>query len=154
MKRVVDVAVRHPHYSVDTAILESIIHTLDAWEAFSIPAGELSIALTSGPELARLHAHFLNNMSPTDVITFLGDTDADFAGEICLSIDQAVLEAALRDGCAERECVLYLVHGWLHLAGLDDLHAAARATMRTAEAAALEYLKSRNVQVTGWLRKR
>jgi probable rRNA maturation factor len=39
-----------------------------------------------------------------------------------------------------RELSLYLVHGWLHLAGYDDRKDSDRAKMREAEQKALEIL--------------
>ena len=38
------------------------------------------------------------------------------------------------------ELLLYIVHGWLHLAGYDDLQPAKKRIMRRAEARALKIL--------------
>ncbi|NQY32165.1 MAG: rRNA maturation RNase YbeY, partial [Coraliomargarita sp.] len=40
-----------------------------------------------------------------------------------------------------QELSLYLIHGWLHLAGYDDRNDEDRAAMRTAEGIALEIAK-------------
>ena len=39
-----------------------------------------------------------------------------------------------------REIALYLVHGWLHLAGYDDGNPASRRAIRRAEARAMRLL--------------
>jgi probable rRNA maturation factor len=97
------------------------------------PPGELSLAFLADDALAALHEKFLDDPAPTDVITFPGDPDAELAGEICVSVDRAAAEATRRRRPFARELTLYLVHGWLHLAGLDDLTPAGRRAMRRGE---------------------
>ena len=46
---------------------------------------------------------------------------------------------ALQDTFAT-ELTLYVVHGWLHLAGYDDLQPAKKRKMRAAEARAMKLL--------------
>ena len=69
----------------------------------------------------------------TDVITFPGDSEDGLAGEICVSVNRAEAEAAARGEPLARELTLYLVHGWLHLVGFDDVEDADRRAMRQAE---------------------
>jgi probable rRNA maturation factor len=104
------------------------------------PAGELSVAFLSDPALARLHGQFLGDPSATDVITFAGDGAAGTAGEICVSVDAAVRHAGRAGPRLSAEITLYLVHGWLHLAGYDDRGAVAKRSMRRAEARAMRLL--------------
>jgi len=80
-----------------------------------------------------LHARFFDDPAPTDVITFPGDLELSAAGEICVCADLAQDYAAQHDGDFARELALYLLHGYLHLAGYDDRQPAARARMRRAE---------------------
>lgn len=117
-----------------------IVHHLDQRPGPHAPEGELSIAFLGPRAHARLHADFLGDPSPTDVITFPGDPAAGFAGEICLSPARAAELAADQGTPFARELLLYLIHGYLHLAGLDDRTPAARRAMRHAEAAALRDL--------------
>lgn len=113
------------------------------------PAGELSLVFLTDPALAQIHADFMDDPSATDVITFEGDSTAGLAGEICVSADTAlayVADAQPRATRAERaaafsaELTLYVVHGWLHLAGYDDLRPAKKRRMRAAEARAMKLL--------------
>lgn len=90
--------------------------------------------------MAALHARFLGDPSPTDVITFPGDPLADTAGEICVCADVARDYAAAHGHEFARELALYLVHGYLHLAGEDDTTAGARRRMRAAEKVAMAVL--------------
>ena len=96
-------------------------------------AGELSLAFLSDAELASIHANFLADPTPTDVITFPGEAAEGLAGEICVSVERAEMEAVARDELFARELTLYLVHGWLHLVGFDDMEDADRLLMREAE---------------------
>jgi probable rRNA maturation factor len=118
------------------------------------PAGELSIVFLSDPALAQIHADFMDDPTATDVITFEGDPMAELAGEICVSADTALrfvegsrprepLPArtqALQNSFAT-ELTLYVVHGWLHLSGYDDLQPAKKRRMRAAEKRAMALLQ-------------
>lgn len=65
-----------------------------------------------------------------------------FAGEICVCVDQALRSAAELKNAPADELLLYLVHGWLHLAGFDDISESDRAAMRAAEQTALSVLRA------------
>jgi len=133
---------RHPRLRLDRRALAAAIDVLDAHgEKFrgGCPPGELSVVFLTDPALARLHADFLADPSPTDVITFEGNPALGVAGEICVSADAARRQAA-RPGAFPAELMLYVIHGWLHLAGYDDLQPAKKRVMRRAEARALGLL--------------
>lgn len=104
------------------------------------PPGELSIVFLRDEELAQIHADFMNDPSATDVITFEGDATAGLAGEICVSADTAATYVRETGGDFAEELTLYVVHGWLHLAGYDDLQPARKRRMRAAEQRALALL--------------
>ncbi len=141
--RPLDVALRHPRLRLDRKALAAAISLLDA-EAASYrggcPPGRLSVAFLADRELARLHGDFLGDPSPTDVITFPGAPGAELAGEICVSVDAAARRAGRSARRLSGELLLYVVHGWLHLAGFDDRQAPARRSMRRAEARAIRLL--------------
>lgn len=108
--------------------------------------GELSLVFLTDPALARVHADFMDDPTATDVITFEGDASAGLAGEICVSADTAAAYVRTRPARARgpdafaAELALYVVHGWLHLAGYDDLRPARKRRMRAAEARAMKLL--------------
>lgn len=108
----------------------------------AVPAGELSLVFLDDPSLAELHGRFLNDPSTTDVITFEGDENFGTAGEVCVSVDTAWRVASENAHAFSDELTLYVVHGWLHLAGYDDLQPAKKRRMRVAERRALSLLKS------------
>lgn len=71
-------------------------------------------------ELLTLNKTYLNAKYHTDVITFLGKKLFNFAGEICISIDYAKYFSNKYNISFSEEITRYLIHGWLHLAGLKD----------------------------------
>ncbi len=157
--RSVAIANRHPRLKIDRRAITQAIHTLDAHHASLAAPGsvlgneaELSLVFMTDRALAKLHADFLDDPSITDVITFEGDAMHGSAGEICVSADAArrhlgVTTTAARRGPAKTahafsaELTLYVVHGWLHLAGYDDLQPAKKRVMRRAEARAMTLLR-------------
>ncbi|MFI5338000.1 MAG: rRNA maturation RNase YbeY [Opitutales bacterium] len=153
------VAIRnaHPQLQVPRAAVRRAIALLDARaDRFGggCPAGELSLVFLTDAALARIHADFMADPSPTDVITFAGDPAAGLAGEVCVSVDTAARYVGLPRAAARpsratdrqakfaSELTLYLVHGWLHLAGYDDLAPAKKRRMRAAEKRALALLRA------------
>lgn len=150
--RPVAVSNRHPRLRLDRRAVCRLIATLDAAQAsFAIrrPAflvGELSVAFLTDAALARLHADFLGDPATTDVITFEGRPEFGLAGEICVSADTAARFARDHGRDFSAELTLYVVHGWLHLAGYDDLEPAKKRVMRRAEARALRLVARNGVQ--------
>lgn len=144
-------------FSVDEAEISEILNFLSGNAPWEFPAGTLSVAFFGDDEICRMHEEFLGDPSKTDVITFPGDEvfsaprartgapraddDSAFAGEICVCVDQAQRMARELGVAPADELLLYLVHGWLHLAGLDDIEDADRAEMRAAETTALALLR-------------
>ncbi|MFO1448543.1 MAG: rRNA maturation RNase YbeY [Opitutaceae bacterium] len=108
----------------------------------AVPAGELSLVFLTDPALAALHAQFLDDPSCTDVITFEGSELDGSAGEVCVSVDTAWAYARDHGRSFAEELTLYLVHGWLHLAGYDDLQPQKKRRMRAAEARAMALLQA------------
>jgi probable rRNA maturation factor len=121
--------------------------TVDLFEAlmesgkFPIGDGELSIAFVDDATIARIHADFMDDPSPTDVITFPAEPSMESAGEIIVSVDHAHARARELGETFSRELSLYLIHGWLHLAGFDDRNEEDRSEMRAAEQVALDLLQ-------------
>jgi probable rRNA maturation factor len=122
--------------------LLSSIRSSQSTIAPACPPGELSLVFLTDPALAQLHADFMDDPSATDVITFEGDPSAELAGEICVSADTAHAYAREHRRDFATELTLYLVHGWLHLAGYDDLRPAKKRRMRAAEARAMKILSA------------
>ncbi|HXN35628.1 MAG TPA: rRNA maturation RNase YbeY [Opitutaceae bacterium] len=141
--RPLHVAVRHRRLRVSGRSVGAAVRLLDSGARSFLggcPPGELSLAFLTDGALAALHGRYLADFSRTDVITFAGDPAHGTAGEICISVDAAARHAARVGADLSREITLYMVHGWLHLAGYDDRGPASRRRMRRAEARAMRLL--------------
>jgi probable rRNA maturation factor len=136
--------------------LTQLFRLLDTHPREKIPPGTLSIAFLDDATLCHLHQQYLNDPTPTDVITFPADpadpaAGPPHAGEICISIPQARRAAPLHGNTTAQEILLYLVHGWLHLAGHTDHTPATRRAMRQAEQRALAHLHNAGFRApAGW----
>ena len=96
----------------------------------------LSVAIVDDATIASLHERFLDDPSPTDVLTFdLRDDEDDSAieGEIVVSADTARRQGGSYGRPPHEEVLRYVIHGVLHLTGLDDGTAAQRKRMRREE---------------------
>jgi probable rRNA maturation factor len=143
---------RHSGLRLDRRAVTRMIHALDDNSArirvlkSDFLGGELSVVFLTDLALARLHGQFLADPSVTDVITFEGEPTFGNAGEVCVSADAAARQVGRTSGKAgeanySRELALYIVHGWLHLAGYDDLTPEKKRAMRRAESRAMSVLR-------------
>ena len=99
-----------------------------------IEAAEISVAVVDDAAIAKLHAKFLDDPEPTDVLSFLLDaSDGRLEGEIVVSADTARAVAPRFKATAEDELLRYVIHGALHLVGYDDTTPRKRAVMRKHE---------------------
>jgi probable rRNA maturation factor len=108
----------------------------------AVAPGELSVTFLTDPALAKLHADYLDDPSTTDVITFEGDESLGHAGDICVSVDTALAYAEKHGVPFAEELLRYVIHGWLHLAGYDDLEPRKKRRLRAAEERALKLLRA------------
>ena len=147
-ERDVSIANRHPRLRFNRHTVTQVITLLDANASTlaltksEVPAGELSIVFLTDAAIAKLHGAFLYDPTTTDVITFEGNPTLGTAGEICVSADTAATYAKAHGHDFSTELTLYLIHGWLHLAGHDDLVPAKKRAMRRAETRAMRVLQS------------
>ena len=144
MTREVAITNRHPQLRLDRRAVAAAVAVLDTHAAKfrgGCPPGELSLVFLTDPALSKIHGDFMADPTATDVITFEGDPAAGLAGEICLSADTARSYARAKRRDFSAELTLYLVHGWLHLAGYDDRSSAKKRRMRAAEQRAMALLR-------------
>lgn len=94
---------------------------------------EIEVTLLTDSEIAAVHAEFLDDPTPTDVITF-------HHGEILISIETAARQAVEHghNQPVAHEVALYLIHGLLHLSGWDDHEPSAATAMAELQQAILK----------------
>ena len=97
---------------------------------------EIEISLVTDEVISRVHQDYMEDPTPTDVITF-------HHGEILISVETAARQAAEHHSDYDTEVALYIVHGLLHLAGWHDGEANQRAEMHERQSAILQNCVSR-----------
>ncbi len=111
---------------VATRALPQCLATAKSSEAVLLSLKEIEISFVSDPAIARVHGEFLDDPTPTDVITFPH-------GEIIISLDTAQRQALEHGETYEREVALYIIHGLLHLGGWDDHVESERNVMHALQ---------------------
>ncbi|MBM4337472.1 MAG: rRNA maturation RNase YbeY [Deltaproteobacteria bacterium] len=123
---------------VDRRALERSARTILG--ALGSTDAELSVTLVDDLEITRLAGEYGRRPRATDVLSFAlaEGPGAEFAGgvlgDVVISLDTAKRQAAARGVPIAIELDDLLIHGCLHLLGMDHLRAADRARMRALEA--------------------
>ncbi len=113
-------------------VKKALPHCLAAAKSPDAPLHELEeieFTIVSDDAIAAVHAEFLDDPTPTDVITF-------HHGEILVSADTAVRQGADHGQPLNTELALYMIHGLMHLGGWDD-HEPEEAAQMTARQEAI-----------------
>lgn len=121
--------------------IEQAVHAAAAERGFI--HGTIGIRLTNDQAIHVINVRHLGHDYPTDVISFpygCDDEAASIEGELVASVDTAIENATDADWDAIDELVLYIIHGVLHIGGMDDHEQDDRVAMRTAESNVLNVL--------------
>ena len=103
-------------------------------DRFSIHQLTASIAIVHDATIQELNCQHLEHDWPTDVISLVYEHQAGVVdGEVIASSETAERVCVAAGWPARDELLLYVVHGLLHLAGMDDVQVADRQQMRQAE---------------------
>jgi probable rRNA maturation factor len=105
---------------------------------------EVEVSIVSDRAIAKVHGEFLEDPTPTDVITFEH-------GEILVSADTALFNSRRFGTELQAELGLYVIHGFLHLNGFLDEDPADAARMHSVQN---EILKSCLGTMDGSARRR
>lgn len=96
----------------------------------------LEIVFLSDPAIKRINKKYKGRSASTDVLSF----DLGACGHILISSDTALKNSITFHTSFEKELVLYLIHGILHLFGYDDHAPSQKKRMSEKENAILEKL--------------
>ncbi|HLG98443.1 MAG TPA: rRNA maturation RNase YbeY [Bryobacteraceae bacterium] len=88
--------------------------------------------ITTDRELRRLNLEFRNQNRATDVLSFPAAGGNSFLGDIAISYDRAKRQAGDYGLSVQQEIQILMLHGVLHLLGMD--HESDRGRMARAEA--------------------
>ena len=83
--------------------------------------GEVDVLLADDRTLRRLNREFRGKDKATDVLSFpvVGEIADEFAGDLAISLDTAKRQAAAHGHTLRDEVRVLLLHGLLHLDGMD-----------------------------------
>ncbi|MFH1175784.1 MAG: rRNA maturation RNase YbeY [Acidobacteriota bacterium] len=108
----------------------------DALRRLGVDSGELGVLICGDATIRSLNRRFRRKNKATDVLSFpAGFAQPDgppYLGDIAISLDTAVAQAAAAGHAVLRELELLLLHGVLHVCGLD--HEADNGEMSREEA--------------------
>ena len=92
---------------------------------------DVDVAVVDRRKMAAINRRYLGHSGATDVISFnLSESpESPVGGQIIVCGPVAVAEAHQRGLGVQRELLLYVLHGLLHLLGYDDRRAADAAGM-------------------------
>ena len=90
-----------------------------------------NVLITGDARLQGLNRTFLRHDYPTDVLSFPSGASGGMAGEIAISVDKAGAQATEFGHSLEDEIEILMLHGTLHLMGMD--HEKDRGRMRRME---------------------
>ncbi len=100
--------------------------------------GEVGYMFVNDEKILEINNEYLGHDYYTDVITFDYDEDDVVNGDIVISLDTVRTNAELFDKAFEDELYRVIIHGILHLCGLNDKGPGEREIMEKAENKALE----------------
>lgn len=104
----------------------------DAACEINLVAESCAIIFVDMLTLVAMHEKYMNDPSPTDVITFDMGNEA-VQGEIYICSQQAKIQADEYDVSFKEEVVRLIIHGLLHLKGYNDIEAEERRKMKNLE---------------------
>lgn len=123
---------------LDLSAVESTLEQLLA--AVDERDSSISLSFVRDPAIRELNRVHRGKDAPTDVLSFpLVEAGDEFAGaerllgDIVISVDTALRQAADYDAPLDREVQRLLIHGVLHLLGHDHMEAGERAVMEAEE---------------------
>ena len=99
--------------------------------------GEIGYLFVDDEKILEVNREYLGHDYYTDVITFDYDEDDTVSGDIVISLDTVRSNAQLFGKTYEEELYRVIIHGILHLCGINDKGPGERVIMEAAENKAL-----------------
>ena len=107
--------------------------------------GEVGYMFVDDEKILEVNNEYLGHDYYTDIITFDYDEDDIINGDLVISLDTVKSNAELFRKTYEEELFRVIIHGILHLCGINDKGPGEREIMEAAENKALEMAKSVNL---------
>lgn len=116
--------------------------------AEGVKIGEIDVAVVTSQRISSMNRRYLGCRGATDVLSFdlsgpSGEA-AGICGQIVVCGPVAVRQARTRGVGPQRELLLYVLHGLLHLAGYDDSASPAADAMNERQEELLDAFLKRS----------
>ena len=103
--------------------------------------GDIAYIFCSDSKILEVNSEYLKHDYYTDIITFDYSENNIISGDIFISVDTVSTNAEKFGQKYETELYRVIIHGILHLCGIDDKTPGARIVMEENENTALSMLK-------------
>ena len=103
--------------------------------------GEIAYIFVDDEEILEVNRQYLQHDYYTDIITFDYCEGDVISGDLFISLDTVRSNAELVGATYEHELKRVIIHGILHLCGIDDKGPGEREIMEAAENHALSLIK-------------
>ena len=114
--------------------IEKVAHTHNR------TVGRIAYIFTNDVTILDINRKFLNHDYYTDIITFDYSRRKLISGDLYISIDTVRTNADMMNVSFEKELMRVIIHGVLHLCGIDDKGEGQREIMEKHENEALTLL--------------
>ena len=109
---------------------------------FGRKVGEIGYMFVSDEKILEVNREYLGHDYYTDVITFDYDEDDTISGDIVISLDTVRSNAEMLGKIYDDELHRVIIHGILHLCGINDKGPGEREIMEAEEDKAIALLKA------------
>ena len=109
-------------------------------ESYGKRAGDIAYIFCSDEKILEVNRQYLHHDYYTDIITFDYTEGKRISGDIFISLDTVRSNAEQYETDYDTELHRVVIHGILHLVGINDKGPGEREIMEAAENAALELL--------------
>ncbi len=136
----------HFYWNVENVTLPALDYQkLQSWiyEVAMAPykrLGDISYIFCDDPKILEVNREFLKHDYFTDIITFDYSTRSRISGDMFISLDTVRTNAELFGSPYDRELLRVIIHGILHLCGINDKGPGEREIMERHENEALAML--------------
>lgn len=110
-------------------------------EAYGMKVGDIAYIFCDDAKILEVNQEYLKHDYYTDIITFDYTEDNVISGDIFISLDTVKSNAEQLECDYQRELHRVIIHGILHLCGIEDKTPDARKVMEAAEDKALDMLE-------------
>ena len=128
--------VEHPQ--IDEKKLTNWIESVA--KKYSKETGDISYLFCDDEKILEVNQEYLNHDFYTDIITFDYSEGKTISGDILISLQTVESNSQMYKTDFTEELHRVIIHGILHLSGLNDLTEEDEIAMRKAEKSALEML--------------